>query len=99
MKTQTATATAPDRDALQAQGSDLLLELLAQLAHFGYRKAAVDTYRNDQESHNVRHSYRNGEWTLACWSDGAGQIEVRYSVRATMPDIKTLMASILPPAF
>jgi hypothetical protein len=99
MKTQTATAPAPTRDALQNQGSDLLHEVLAQLAHFGYRKAAIDTYRNDQEAHNVRHSYRNGEWTLACWTDGGGQIEVRYSVRATMPDIRTLMTSILPPAF
>lgn len=99
MKTQTATAPASDRDALQAQGADLLQELLAQLAHFGYRKAAIDTYRNDQDGHNVRHSYRNGEWTLARWYDEHGVVEVRYSVRATMPDIQELLGAVLPAPF
>jgi hypothetical protein len=99
MTTGTATTATEDQRSLHAQGADLLQELLAQLVHFGYRKAAVDTWRNDQEAHNIRHAYAGGEWTLTHWHDGAGYIEVRYTVRATMPDIKTLLASVLPVPF
>lgn len=85
------------------QGADLLQEVIAQLQHFGYTKRAVDTWRHEGDAHtpahNVRHAYSGGEWTITQWVDGGGPVEVRWTVRATMPDIKTLMSAILPPAF
>lgn len=92
----TATDLAPaaaDRTALQVAGADLLQALLIELSHAGYRKAAVDTWHNDSIDHNIRHSYRNGEWTLTCWHGGGGALEVRYSVRAEMPTVRELFNS------
>lgn len=88
-----------DERAAHYEGSELLMEVIAQLQHFGYRRTAVDTWRNDADSHNARHAYSGGEWTVAHWIDGAGQIEVKWTTRATMPDIKTVMAAILPVPF
>ena len=96
--TENTTGEATER-AAHYQGSELLAEVIAQLQHFGYRKIAVDTWRNDAERHNARHAYAGGEWTVTHWADGGGQVEVRWSTRATMPDIKTVMAAILPVPF
>jgi hypothetical protein len=99
-KTRTATtAVAPDRADLTTQGALLLQAYLSAIAQLGYRKTAVDTWRNDAERHNIRHQYTNGEWSLASWTDGGGVIELRYSVRATMPDVSALVSATLPPAF
>lgn len=105
MTTATDTTAAPGRTELQLAGADLLQELLAQLAHHGYLKAAIDTWRDPGTGHCLRHSYRNGEWTLTCWYDGRSAtdrpaaIEHRYSVRDTMPDITTLVNAVIPPPF
>jgi len=94
MTTETATEATPHQ-----QGADLLQELVAQLQHFGYTKRAVDTWRNDSDGHNVRHAYSGGEWTVTHWVDGGGQVQVRWGVRATMPDIRTLLTAVLPVPF
>jgi hypothetical protein len=102
-KTAPEAATTTDNAAAERpahhQGSELLTEVIAQLQHFGYRRVAIDTWRNDAERHTARHAYAGGEWTVTHWLDGAGQVEVRWSTRATMPDIKTVMAAILPVPF
>lgn len=89
--------------SLREQGADLLQEVIAQLQHFGYTKTAVDTWRHAGDEHTlghtVRHAYSGGEWIVTHWVDGGGQVEVRWTVRATMPNIQTLMSAILPPAF
>lgn len=100
MTTATEAAAQPaDRTALQLAGADLLQALIEHLSTIGYRKAAIDTWRHDGEAHNLRHSYRNGEWTITSWVDGGGAIEHRYSVRNTMPDLRTLTHAVLPPPF
>lgn len=94
------TTATDSRAALTTQGALLLHDLIRVLVtDCGYRKTAVDTYRNDENAHNIRHQYTNGEWSLSCWTDGGGTLEVRYSVRATMPHITALVNSVLPPAF
>lgn len=98
MITETATE-APTGNARHQQGADLLEELLAQLQHLGYTKRAVDTYRNDADGHNVRHAYSGGEWTLTHWTDGGGYVQVRWGVRATMPNVGTLLSAVLPVPF
>lgn len=82
-----------------AQGAILLQDYLATIGKLGYTKVAVDTWRNDAERHTLRHSYRNGEWTIKAWADGSGPISVLWTVRDNMPDVSTLVSATLPPAF
>lgn len=91
--------TATDTPTPHAAGAALLQELLAALPACGYRKAAVDTWRNDAVSHNLRHAYTGGEWTLTTWYDGDGAIEHRYGVRAEMPALATLVSAVVAPPF
>lgn len=93
--TETQTATLSPT----AQGANLLQALLTTVEKLGYRKTAIDTWRNDTEQHNLRHSYRNGEWTVKSWTDGNGGVSVLWSVRDTMPEVSTVVSAILPPAF
>lgn len=98
-KTIDSTATETDTRTPHQQGADLLQHVLAELADEGYRKAAVDTWRHPGDQHNIRHAYSGGEWTLTCWTDGGGAHEVRWTVRATMPAVGTIVSAVLPPAF
>lgn len=97
MTTATDTTAAPA--ATHHQGSELLQALLEKLSQVGYRKTAIDTWRHASDGHNIRHAYRNGEWTVTCWSDGGGAYQVRWTTRATLPDVGTVYNAVLPPAF
>lgn len=105
----TATKTAPPAPAAEPvlppradahkAGVALLDSYLAALRDLGYQKRAVDTWTDPRNQHFVRHAYCNGEWTLTCGYLGAGALEVRYSVRATMPEVGQLINATLPPPF
>lgn len=79
-------------------GVQLLDDFLTRLLSIGYRKVAIDTYRDPATGHTVRHSYTNREWTLACGYDQL-TLEVRYSTRATMPSVDELVNAVAPPPF
>lgn len=96
MTTETAALAAPTVPTARQAGADLLDEVLQALSHHGYTKVAIDTWRNQDDKHNVRHAYTNGEWILTAWFDNCGAIEHRYSVRAEMPPVVHLVAAIVP---
>lgn len=106
MTTTTAAATAPPAEPdltphqiARLAGVALLNGYLAALAELGYRKRAIDTYVSRDGGHYVRHSYCNGEWSLFCGHRGEGALEVRYSIRATIPSVEQLLNATLPPPF
>jgi hypothetical protein len=79
------------------RGVHLLDRYLDALPTLGYRKAAVDTWRNDYLGHNIRHSYVGGEWTLTVWFTHSTASQVKWSVRAQMPTVEQLLTDTMPP--
>jgi len=89
----------PGRAEAHHAGVALLDAYLAALRGHGYQKRAIDTWIGPGGNHYIRHAYCNGEWTLTCGNRGEGSLEVRYSVRATMPSVEQLLSATLPPPF
>ncbi len=90
------TATHQTPSHLREQGVALLDELIRTLAELGYVKISIDTRRDHAAAHNVRHSYSNGEWTIRHWYDGGTAGYVKWSTRATMPDVHQVIGDIFP---
>jgi len=93
------TTQTPTRPELRLAGVLLLETLVERLRAHGYIRTAIDTYTDLGNRHTIRHSYANGEWTLSCGYDGHPRLEVRYSIRATMPDVEQLLNAVVPPPF
>jgi hypothetical protein len=93
------TTQAPTLPELRLAGVLLLEALVERLRAVGYVKTAIDTHTDLMNKHTIRHSYSGGEWTLSCGYDGQPRLEVRYSIRATMPSVDQLANAVLPPPF
>jgi len=93
------TTQTPAPPELRLAGVLLLEALIERLREVGYVKAAIDTYVDLSNRHTIRHSYANGEWTLSCGYEGSPRLEVRYSIRATMPNAEELLNAVVPPPF
>lgn len=94
--TTTPTTPSPPPPTAHQQGAQLLGDYLRQMAVLDYQRIAIDTWRHRQTRHNLRHSYTNGEWTITHWVDGFQPRQVRWSTRATMPDVLQLLGDTSP---